>query len=131
MTESEQTAREFAAAFNRRDLGSLLSMTSEDCVISALRSALEGDFIGREGVRKWAEGYWRLIPDARITPERVTEVEPGRILVLGTQSGTARAGGAQFCAPLAIIAETSGGLLCRLKAFPTHEEALEAVGPLA
>ena len=125
VTEGERVTREFAAAFNERDLESMLSRTAEDCVITALRSALEGDFIGHEGVRRWAEGYWEAVPDAGITLERVSELGGGRILVLGTQAGTASTGGAPFEAPLAIVAETGGGLLHRLTAFPTHEEALE------
>jgi ketosteroid isomerase-like protein len=127
MTEGERTTGEFAAAFNDRDLESMLRRTSEDCVITALRSALEGDYVGHDGVRRWAEGYWEMVPDARITLERVTEVE-GRTVVLGRQSGSAMTGGAAFDAPLAIVTETDGGLLRRLTAFPTHADALRSVG---
>ena len=124
--ENERATREFIEALNERDIEAMVQMTSPDCEIVALRSAIEGAFVGHAGVREWLVGYLEAVPDAKITVDQVTAVGD-RVLVLGKQSGTA-VGGAPFEGPLATVAEIEGGLLKRLAAFPSHAEALEAVG---
>lgn len=124
---SEKTAREFAEAFNERNVEALLERSAEDCVIIAQRSETEGPYAGHDGVRRWAEGYYELVPDVRIALDRVTELEDGRVLVLGRQSGTT-ARGAKFDAPLALVVEFEGGLMRAMTAYATRAKALEAVG---
>jgi ketosteroid isomerase-like protein len=126
-TKNETTAREFADAFNERDVDGLIERSAGDCVIVAQRSETEGAYTGHDGVRHWAQGYYELVPDVRIALDRVTELEDGRVLVLGRQSGTT-AQGAQFDAPLALVGEFEAGLMRTLTAYPTRARALEAVG---
>ncbi len=124
---NESIARAFADAFNERDIEALLARCYPSCVIVAQRSETEGPYQGHEGVRRWAEGYWELVPDVRITLDRVTEVGPGRVLILGRQAGTT-AQETQFDAPLALVADIEDGLLTMMTAYATRAQALEAVG---
>ncbi len=111
-----------------RDIDSLVEQASEDCVIVALRSEIEGAFVGRDGVRCWAETHFEAAPNAEVTLGRVVAVDDERILALGRQRGTVHLGRAPFDGPLAILLEIGAGKLKRLTAFPTHAEALEAAG---
>ena len=126
--ENLDVARRFGEAFSARDIDSLVEQASEDCVIVALRSEIEGAFVGRDGVRRWAEDHFGSAPDAEVTLERVVAVDDKRILALGRQRGTVHLGRVPFDGPLAIILEIRAGKLKRLTAFPTHAEALEAAG---
>jgi ketosteroid isomerase-like protein len=126
--ENLDIVRRFGQAFRARDIDSMVEQASEDCVIVSLRSEIEGAFVGRDGVRRWAEGHFDSAPDAEATLERVVAVDDERVLVLGRQRGTVRLGRAPFDGPLAIILEVDAGRLKRLTAFPTHAEALDAAG---
>ena len=124
---NETTTREFAAAFNERDVEGLLERSYSGCVIVAQRSATEGPYQGHDGVRRWAEGYWELAPDVRITLDQVRELEADRVLILGRQAGTT-AQGTAFDAPLAMVADFEDGLMTLMTAYPTRAAALDAVG---
>lgn len=126
--ENERFATEFGAAFNDRDIDSLADRACHHCVIVALRSALEGPYLGREGVRRWAESYIEGIPDVQLELERVASIDADRVLVLGRQGGAGHKEGPSFDAPLAAVMEFEDGLLARLTAYTSHSEALEAAG---
>lgn len=125
--ENEQRTREFAEAFNERDVEGLVERSASDCVIVAQRSATEGPYTGHDGVRRWAQGYYKLVPDVRITLDRVRQLEDGRVLVLGRQSGTT-ALAATFDAPLALVVEFDGRLMRAITTYATRAKALEALG---
>ena len=123
-----QLAREIIEAFSRRDVEAVVALSAPDCVIVAQRSMMEGAFEGHDGVRRWIEGYYAIIPDARIEVDRIVRTARDEVVVLGHQSGTAPTGGAAFDAPLAAISKHRDGKLVRLVLLATHEEALAASG---
>jgi ketosteroid isomerase-like protein len=124
-----EAVRRFVDAFNARDVDALVEMAAPGCVIVAQRSKLEGEFTGRDGVRRWAESSYEWAPDARFVVERALPAGDDRVVVLGRQTGTAGVGGATFDAPLAVVAEVEMGLLKKAHAqYATHAEALAAVG---
>ena len=127
-TSTEQAVREFADAFNARNIEAMVGLAATDCVIVALRSEIEGAFVGHDGVRQWAQGYFEVAPNVQITLERISEYESDRLVVLGRQAGTGQMGGVSFDSPLAILVETEEGLVKRLTAYPSHSKALEAAG---
>ena len=119
-------AHELVAAFDRRDVEAVVALTDPGCVVVAQRSTIEGAFEGHDGVRRWAAGYYELIPDATVELDRAVVVSRTRVVVLGSQSGSAPSGGAAFEAPLAAIADHERGKLKRLVLLASHEEALAA-----
>ncbi len=56
------------------------------------------------------------------------DVDEGRVVALGTQTGTAATGGASFKAPFAAIVEARGGLIIGDDRLASHAEALAAAG---
>ena len=123
-----EIARRMLDAFNAHDVEALVELTSPDCLIVAQRSGIEGEFRGHDGVRRWAEGYFEIAPDARVVTKRVLAADGDRVVVLGRQMGTASMGGAPIDAPLAGVAELEAGLVKSLRAYPSHAEALDAAG---
>jgi len=47
-------------AFNRRDRGAMLALMHDEVEIEPRLGALEGDYRGHEGVRRW----WSNLPDS-------------------------------------------------------------------
>ena len=123
-----EAARGIIEAMNDHDVDAVVALATPDCVIVALRSAIEGAFEGHAGVRRWIETYVEAIPDVRFEVERLRAVDDHRVVLLGRQAGTASLGGAPFDEPMAGIGEFEGGLLKRWEAYPSHAEALAAAG---
>ncbi len=128
MTDPEdlQLARTFTEAFNARDLDAMLAVASPECVLVAIRSELEGDFVGHAGLKRWAADYFDAIPDAHITVEELRAIDDNRMLLLGRQSGSAGTGGVPFDAPLAAVVTVHAGKLEHVVLYRTHAEAVAA-----
>jgi ketosteroid isomerase-like protein len=126
--ENVEVVHQFVDAFQAHDVASLIELFSPDCEIVALRSAFEGTFRGREGVRRWAESVYEAAPDSGFTAERVVPAHEERAVLLGRQTGTARLGGASFDAPVGAIFEFESGLVRRIDSYTSHAEALKAAG---
>jgi hypothetical protein len=82
----------FVDAFQAHDVTSLIELFSPDCEIVALRSAFEGPFRGRDGVRRWAESVYEAAPDSGFVAERVIPARNEGVVVLGRQTGHGPAG---------------------------------------
>lgn len=113
-------------AFARRDADAAVELSAPDCVIVAQRSMLEGAFEGHDGVRRWLEGFFDLVPDARLDVERIIRTGRDEVVVIGSQSGSAPSGEGSFDAPLAAIVKHRDGKLTRMVLLRTHEDALAA-----
>ena len=61
----------------------------------------------------------------------VTELEDGRIMILGQLYGKGRASGVEVHAPFGQIAEIRDGMLIRLTGYVDHESTRKAAGTLA
>ena len=90
--ENVETVHRFVDAFQAHDVGALIELFSPDCEIVALRSAFEGPFRGRDGVRRWAESVYEAAPDSGFVAERVIPARNERVVVLGRQTGHGPAG---------------------------------------
>jgi ketosteroid isomerase-like protein len=126
--ENVETVHRFVDAFQAHDVGALIELFSPDCEIIALRSAFEGEFRRRDGVRRWAESVYEAAPDSGFMAERVIPAGDERAVLLGRQTGTARLGGAAFDAPVGAIFEFESGHVTRITSYASHTEALEAAG---
>ena len=126
--ENVEIARRMVDAFQAHDVARLVDLFSPDCEIMALRSAFEGAFRGRDGVRRWAESTYEAAPDSGFLAERLIPTDDERVVVLGRQTGTAQLGGAPFDAPVGAIFEFESGLIRRIDSYASHADALEAAG---
>ena len=61
--ENVELARRAYEAFNRRDLGSLLALMDVEVDLVPQLAAMEGDYHGHEGVRRWWQNLLDAWPD--------------------------------------------------------------------
>ena len=81
--------------FDRRDLHAMLALMHDEVEIEPRLGALEGDYRGHEGVRRWWSDLLDLLPDYRA---EIAEVQDVGDMTLGHIRG--RAHGAASAAPV-------------------------------
>ena len=112
--------------FNRRDLGALLALMHDEVEIEPRLGALEGDYRGHDGVRRWWSDLLDLLPDYRA---ELMEVQDLGDMTLGRVQG--RAHGAASTAP--VVEEWWQSILwrdgrcVRWSNFATKADALETI----
>ena len=112
-------------AFNRGDVERWLEGFHPDAVFEPQVAALEGDYIGRDGMRRFVaevtetlEMFEADYPDMRDLGDRV--------LALGTWRSIGKGSGIESELPLAIVATFRDGLCTHLKDYGQRAQALEA-----
>jgi ketosteroid isomerase-like protein len=123
----ERTTRAYDA-FNRRDLDSLLAMMDADVEAVPQLAAMEGNYHGHEGMRRWWQSLLEAWPDYRAEVVEVRDLGPATLAKV-------RVGGHAADSGIPVM-ETSWHVWRwrRNKAvwfavFPTEAAALEAAGP--
>ena len=113
-------------SFNRRDLGAILALMDDEVVIEPRLGALEGDYRGHAGVRRWWADLLGFLPDYEA---EIAAVEDHGDMTLGQISG--RAHGAASATP---IVETwwqsirwRDGRCIWWRNFATKADALETI----
>lgn len=114
------------AIFNRRDLDALLALMHDEVEIEPRFGALEGDYRGHEGVRRWWSDLLDFLPDYRA---EIVEVQDLGDMTLGQIRGWAH--GAVSTAP---VAETwwqsirwRDGRCIGWRNFATKADAIETI----
>ena len=114
-------------AFNRNDIPGVLRFMDPEIHFEHRLAALQGDFIGLDGVRGWmadVEEYfvnWQIqCPDVRDLGDRV--------LALGTLRATGAESGVEIDEPFAVVARYRDGLITEYTDFGDVDQALEAAG---
>jgi ketosteroid isomerase-like protein len=114
-------------AFNRGDVEGWLETCDPNVVFEPQLAALEGDYIGQDGLRGFfadlaetAEMFEADYPDVRDLGDRV--------LALGTMRFIAKGSGIESELSLAFVASFRDGLITHLKDYGEWGQALEAAG---
>jgi ketosteroid isomerase-like protein len=114
-------------AANRGDVEEVIATATEDVVMWALRSPVDGEYRGHDGLRKLQadndENFdvWRIdFTDVRDLGDRV--------LAIGTLHIRGRGGGVETDVPTAGIATFEDGKLKRWHDFGDRRKALAAAG---
>jgi ketosteroid isomerase-like protein len=77
-------------AFNRRDLDRFLALMHEEVEIEPRLGALEGDYRGHEGVRRWWSSLLEVLPDYTAEVEELDDLgEMTLVQIRGTAHGAA------------------------------------------
>jgi ketosteroid isomerase-like protein len=115
-------------ANNRGDVEALQALAARDIVIWALRSPVDGEYRGHDGIRKMhadnRENFdvWRLdYPDVR-------DLGDGRVLAIGTLHIRGRGGGVETDVPTAGVATFANGKMTRWHDYGDPRKALAAAG---
>ena len=126
---TEGLVRRWSKAFNRRDMNTLLELTSPDLeFVPYLASLIETTtYRGHEGLRSYfqdADAAWKELHVSQAAAREVGEY----VISFGELHGKGRASGLEVRVPLAWVSEWHDGKLVRLAAYTDKAEALEAVG---
>ena len=127
--ENVELTREVLDAFTRRDLDAYLALTDPEIEFTPYEVAVEGGspYRGHEGIRRWWEETFSVIPDVR--PEVYEVRDSGEMtFVRGSLRGQGASSGAPFTRDLFIAAQWREAKLTRWYTFATEAEALEAAG---
>src|SRR3954447_17791372 len=112
--------------FNRRDLDGMLALMHDDVEIVPRIGALEGDYRGHEGVRRWWSDLLDFLPDYAA---EIVEVQDLGDTTLGQIRG--RAHGAASTSPVVEMWWQSirwrEGRCVRWRNFATKADALETI----
>jgi ketosteroid isomerase-like protein len=128
VAENVDVFRRSLAAFNRRDLETLETLTSEDFeFVPYLASLIETTtYSGHAGLHKYledADAAWERI-EARM--DEMREVADGVIYASGKLHGRGRTSGLEVDVPVAWLAEFRDGKLARLRSYQSEADALAA-----
>jgi hypothetical protein len=121
--------REALAAWNRRDLVWILDQASPDFEFhtAQLFAGVAPVYRGREGMvdfwTTYVEEPWALF---KLEVDSVEQLGPDRVLALLTFHATERGGGDEVIRPYAHLATFREGLVVRVDAFASWEEARDA-----
>src|SRR6478736_6610886 len=116
------------AAVNRGDVEWAVRHSTEDVVIVAARSAVEGAFVGHEGVRKFFADNATNFDVFLGRYDDVRDIGEDRVLAIGTIHIRGRGAGVETDIPAAGIATYRDGKLSRWEDFREPRAALEAAG---
>lgn len=113
-------------AFNRRDLDAVLALMHDEVEIAPRFAALEGDYRGHEGVRRWWSNLLGVLPDYAAEIEALDDLGD---VTLARIRGAAH--GAASATPVVEtwwqLAQWSDGKCIRWRNYATEDEALAAV----
>ena len=116
------------AAINRGDVEYGVRHSTEDVVIIAARSAIEGPFVGHEGVRKFFADNATNFEVFQARYNDVRDLGEERVLAIGTIHIRGRGAGVETDIPVAGIANYREGKLSRWEDFREPRAALKAAG---
>lgn len=119
--------RRGAEALNARDAETLVALTTEDVVVIAARSAVEGAFVGHAGVRRFVDDNEQSFERFELRLDEVRErgecvFASGTVLVRG------RGVGVEAATPFAGTFTIRDGKIARWEDFRDHDAALAAAG---
>jgi ketosteroid isomerase-like protein len=116
-------------AMNRFDAAVLLDMVDDESVFEPLRSATEGAFIGRDGMRRFLADTAETFDLFKATYTDIRDLGEGRLLAMGTLRMRGRSSGVESDVPTAAVVEfRSDGILVHYKDYGDARLALEAAG---
>jgi ketosteroid isomerase-like protein len=134
--ENVERFAEVARAFNRmaetaepdlEDLRGLLATMDPGIQFEPQQAALEGGYVGHEGVIQWVADLTEHYAGGHIEVPDIRDLDD-RVLALGTIRVTGRGSGIETDVPMAILARFENGLITHFKDYGDRRQALEAAG---
>jgi ketosteroid isomerase-like protein len=126
--ENVETVWDDIAALNRGDVEHWVRRSTPDVAIIAARSAVEGAFVGHEGLRKFFDDNAANFEVFQVHLDDVRDLGENRVLAIGSIHIRGRGAGVETDVPMAGVATYREGKLCRWEDFRERRTALEAVG---
>src|ERR1700676_3365063 len=111
--ENVELFHRVAAALNRGDVEYAVRHSTEDVVLIAARSAIEGAFVGHDGLRKFFADTATNFEVLQARYDDVRDLGEKRVLAIGTIHIRGRGAGVETDVPVAGIATYREGKLSR------------------
>jgi ketosteroid isomerase-like protein len=118
---------EAAEGFNREALRGLLGVMDPEIQFQPQQSALQGAYVGHEGVQQWLADLAAHYATGIVKIANIRDLED-RVVALGTLHFTGRGSGIETEAPVAIVASFRNGLIIDFTDYGDRDRALEVVG---
>lgn len=126
-SENVKLVRRAAKALNGGDVEFLVASTTEDVVFIAARSAVEGPYMGHDGIRRWVTDNAESFELFRTQLDDVRDLG-GRVLAIGTIRIRGRGAGIETDVPFAGVFTIRDGRVSKWEDFRDRGSALAAVG---
>jgi ketosteroid isomerase-like protein len=123
--ENVASYRRAVEAWNRGDVDGLVAFMDEGVEINSFLVAMEGEFRGHEGVRRWWQSFQELLPDWHATAETIDDHGDAVVARLRV-TGHGRESGAPIDQVIWHVTRWRDGKVVRLSAHRTEAEALGA-----
>lgn len=106
------------------------NMWAEDIDHRAIEGAPDdhGPIIGRDAMRVYLAEWFEMFPDLKIAFEDITDVGPGRVIVVAHLAGTAKASSVPTEIRVPVLWTIRDGKIVRGREYLTMDEALRAAG---
>jgi ketosteroid isomerase-like protein len=127
LVEAFNRLSEAAEEFNPEPLRGFLGVMDPEIQFQPQQSALQGGYVGHEGVLQWLADLAEHYADGYVDYADIRDLDD-RVLALGTLHFTGRASGIETEAPVAIVASFRNGLITDFTDYGDRDRALEAVG---
>ncbi|HWX74205.1 MAG TPA: nuclear transport factor 2 family protein [Solirubrobacteraceae bacterium] len=116
------------AAFNAADVDAFTALATTDFEWFPSMIPIENEtFVGADGIRRYFDRLASAWEHFRVLPDRFLE-RADCVLVIARLEGRGRTSGATVDAPLGMAFDLREGLICRVRGYLDHGEALEATG---
>ena len=127
--ENVELVRRGYEAFNRGDIDGVVGLIAPDFeyVASGLVPGVGGVYRGAEGLRRFAETFWAEFDDPRIEVHELIDAGD-QVVASTTMRGHGKQSGAETSWDVCQVWTVRAGTAVWGQAFPSRDEALEAVG---
>jgi ketosteroid isomerase-like protein len=125
--ENVDVIRAAIEAMNRRDIEGVLRLMDPGVRFEHRLAALEGNFVGVDGVRGWFADLLENFDAWQIDCSDIRDLGD-RVLALGTIEATGRTSGAETQLPITVVARFKDERITHFTDFGDKAQALEAAG---
>jgi ketosteroid isomerase-like protein len=122
-----ETVRTAFSAWNERDLEALMDLCHPRIVFVPLRSQLEGEYHGAEGMRRYLREVDNEWESLRVAASEYRDLGD-QVLIVGRFDARGRASGLETSFPAAWLVDLEAGAITRVRAYSDLDAALEAAG---
>jgi hypothetical protein len=125
--ENVDRMREGIGAMNRSDIEGVLRTLDPEVRFEHRLAALQGSFVGIDGVRGWLSDLFDHFDSPRIECSDIRDLGD-RVLALGFVYAVGRGSGAAAELPFTVVASYRNGLCTHFIDYGDRDKALEAAG---
>jgi ketosteroid isomerase-like protein len=116
------------AAINARDIEGYRACCTENVKLETPLAAVGGMYEGIDGIRRFLTDIEDAVPDWRMEPDGVEEVDRKRVIAFVRNSSTGRASGVRMAWSQTNVYDLVDGKISHIRIFVDRQEALKAAG---